>query len=145
MTTNSEQVTTDFLEEIIQTIGGKVTMLRSNQESDSESNEEYDLDSEEGLTQMYTDMVNTGEIDGISIEIAENTRLKDLYLERLFLLQTRNPQLQLVNERAEHLYWTYEMHFKEKIANFDMCIRMASKVYNKWKTEQKDSKISTTT
>ena len=72
MTTNSEQVTTGFLEEIIQTIGGKVTMLRSNQESDSESNEEYDLDTEEGLTKMYTsNMVNTGEAEFLIFEIPQ--------------------------------------------------------------------------
>ena len=79
-------------------------------------------------------------------EIAENTRLKKLYEERLHLLVTRDPELQLVRERAEHLYFTYEMHFKTKIAKFEMSIQAASSAYNKWKKQQEgsDYKISTT-
>ena len=71
-------------------------------------------------------------------EISENTRLKKLYEERLHLLVTRDPELQLVRERAEHLYFTYEMHFKTKIAKFELCLQAASSVCDKWKMQQEE-------
>ena len=70
---------------------------------EDESGPEYDLNSKEGLEKMYTDMAVCGEAGCVQAEISENTRLKNLYEERLHLLVTRDSRLQLVREGAEHL------------------------------------------
>jgi len=66
-------------------------------------------------------------VDKLLTEIAENTRLKDLYEERLQDITEPDCRLQ----------------FKRKIEEFDFQIKTASEAYNKWKTEQSDCKTST--
>ena len=90
---------------------GDEWFLEEEQESDSESLSE-----------------SNNLVDKLLTEIAENTRLKDLYEERLQDIAAPNIRLQ----------------FRRKIEEFDYRIKTASKAYNKWKkTEQSDCKTST--
>ena len=57
--------------------------------------------------------------EDIECELSNLSELLNLYRTRLKLLQEKDKRLELVRQKREDLYDHYEMHFKDKIDEFE--------------------------
>ena len=72
----------------------------------------------EKMTESANAIYEDDESD-LECELANLTELLNLYKLRLKLLQAKDKNLELVRQEREDLYDYYEMHFKDKIQEFE--------------------------